>query len=107
MELINETMFQHAHVKASLKAGRRLPPGRKRAAYTKMVMGLLYLGAFVVLGGKYNYSVALTDEFARMPLLKRWVKWNVICHNTHAILASSSSSWVVRLNVPNIMPSGL
>jgi lysophospholipid acyltransferase len=74
MELINETMFQHAHVKATLKAGRRLPPGRKRAAYTKMVMGLIYLGAFVVLGGKYNYSVSLTDEFARMPLLKRYVE---------------------------------
>lgn len=71
MELINETTFQHAHVKATLKAGRRLPPGRKRAAYTKMVMGLIYLGAFVVLGGKYNYSISLTDEFARMPLLKR------------------------------------
>ena len=74
MELINETMFQHAHVKDTLKAGHRLPAGRKRAAYTKMVMGLIYLGAFVVLGGKYNYSISLTDEFAKMPLLKRYVR---------------------------------
>ena len=71
MELINETMFQHAHVKASLKEGRRLPPGRKRAAYTKMVMGLLYLGTFVFLGGKWNYTVSLTDDFMKMSLLKR------------------------------------
>lgn len=73
MELINETMFQHAHVKATLKEGRRLPPGRKRAAYTKMFMGLFYLAAFVLLGGKYNFSVALKPEFALMPLWKRFV----------------------------------
>ena len=30
-------------------------------AYTKMVMGLIYFGAFVVLGGKYNNSISLTD----------------------------------------------
>ncbi|KAF8960202.1 endoplasmic reticulum protein [Flammula alnicola] len=71
MELINETMFQHAHVKATLKAGRRLPPGRKRAAYSKMFMGLVYLGAFVVFGGKYNYAVSLKDDFVKMSLLKR------------------------------------
>ena len=72
MELINETMFQHAHVKATLKVGHRLLAGHKRAAYTKMIMGLIYL-AFVVLGGKYNYSISLTDEFAKMSLLKRCV----------------------------------
>ncbi|KAF5320661.1 hypothetical protein D9619_001199 [Psilocybe cf. subviscida] len=71
MELINETMFQHAHVKASLKEGRRLPPGRKRAAYTKMVMGLFYLGTFVFLGTKWNYTVSLTDDFMKNSLLKR------------------------------------
>lgn len=73
MELINETMFQHAHVKASLKDGHRLPAGRKRAAYSKMFMGLVYLGAFVLLGPKYNYSVALKDDFMKMSLLKRYV----------------------------------
>ena len=38
-----------------------------------MVMGLIYLSAFVVLGGKYNYSIksiSLMDKFARMLLLK-------------------------------------
>ncbi|KAH9483154.1 Lysophospholipid acyltransferase [Psilocybe cubensis] len=71
MELINETMFQHAHVKAALKDGHRLPPGRKRAAYTKMFMGLVYLGAFVLLGPTYNFSVALKPGFTDMPLWKR------------------------------------
>ena len=36
MELINETTFQNGQVKAKVKPGRRLPPGRKHAAYTKM-----------------------------------------------------------------------
>ena len=71
MEVINETMFQHAHVKATLKAGRTVPPGRKRAAYSKMIMGLLFLGVFVVLGPKYSYRYALKPEFARKSLLHR------------------------------------
>ncbi|KAF8164820.1 endoplasmic reticulum protein [Crassisporium funariophilum] len=71
MELINETAFQHAHIKAKVKPGRRLPPGRKRAAYTKMLLGLIYLGAFVLYGGKYNYSVALDPAFELQPLWKR------------------------------------
>ena len=73
MELINETTFQNALVKAKVKAGRRLPPGRKRAAYTKMFLGLVYLGAFVFYGGKYNYQVALKPEFMKNSLLKRYV----------------------------------
>ncbi|TFK43038.1 MBOAT, membrane-bound O-acyltransferase family-domain-containing protein [Crucibulum laeve] len=68
-ELIAESAFQDEAVKAKLT--RRLPAGRKRAAYTRMVLGLLYLGAFVVLGGKYNYAAALTPEFAKKSLLYR------------------------------------
>ncbi|KAF9563341.1 endoplasmic reticulum protein [Agrocybe pediades] len=71
MDLINETMFKDANVKATIKSGRRLPPGRKRAAYTKMFMGLFYLAAFVLLGGQYNFGVALNAKFMQMPLWKR------------------------------------
>ena len=73
MELINETTFQNAQVKAKVKPGRRLPPGRKRAAYTKMSFGLVYLGAFVLYSGKYNYQVALKAEFMKHSLLMRYV----------------------------------
>jgi len=73
MDLINETPFQHAQVKALIKAGRRLPPGRKRAAFTKMFMGLFFLGVFVLYGGKYNFSVALSPEFAKKSFLERSV----------------------------------
>ena len=73
MELINETTFQNALVKSKVKPGRRLPPGRKRAAYTKMFFGLVYLSAFMLYGGKYNYRVALKPEFMKHSLLMRFV----------------------------------
>jgi lysophospholipid acyltransferase len=73
MELINETTFQNSQVKAKVKPGRRLPPGRKRAAYTKMLFGLMYLGVFVLYRGKYNYQVALKPEFMKHSLLVRYV----------------------------------
>lgn len=73
MDLINETVFQAEHVKSKTKAGRRLPSGRKRTAYTKMLMGLIYLGLFVVLGGTYNFAAALTPSFAKKSLLTRIV----------------------------------
>jgi lysophospholipid acyltransferase len=71
MEVINESMFQHANVKATIKAGRTVPAGRKRAAYTKMIMGLVFLGIFVVLGPTYNFTIALTPEFAKKSLIAR------------------------------------
>jgi lysophospholipid acyltransferase len=71
MEVINETMFQHAHVKATFKAGRTVPPGRKRAAYTKMTLGLLFLGTFVLFGPTYNFAVSLKPEFAKKSLVRR------------------------------------
>ena len=72
MEVINETMFQHANVKATLKAGRNVPPGRKRAAYTKMVMGLFFLGMFVVFGPTYGYTISLKPDFVEKSLLHRY-----------------------------------
>ena len=73
MDLINETTFENAEIKSKVKPGRRLPPGRKRAAYTKMLSGFVYLGAFVFYSGKYNYQVALKPEFMKHSLLMRYV----------------------------------
>ena len=67
MELVNETAFQNALVKAKAK------PGRIRAAYTRMFFGLVYLVAFVLYNGKYNYRVALKPEFMKHSLLMRYV----------------------------------
>ena len=72
MELINETPFRNVQVKARVKPGRHLPPGRVRAAYTKLFFGLVYLVAFVLYNGKYNYRVALKPEFMKHSLLMRF-----------------------------------
>ena len=71
--LINEAPFQHAQVKAPISTGRRLPPGRKRAAFTKLFMGIFFLGVFTLYGKKYNFSVALNPDFAKKSLLQRSV----------------------------------
>lgn len=72
-DLIGEVMFEDPQAKAKAKAGRKLPPGRKRVAYFKMFMGLVYLGLFVVCGGKLNYATALTPWFAGQPLIMRYL----------------------------------
>lgn len=64
--LITESSF-----KGNNKSTRRLPSGRKRVAYFKMFMGFVYLGIFVVFGGQYNFSSALTPWFAEQGMFTR------------------------------------
>lgn len=66
--LIDETMFKDVKVDGQ----RRVPKGRKRVAYLKLVLGLAYLGAFVVLGGKFNFNVATTPWFLTLSLPARF-----------------------------------
>ncbi|KXN91169.1 Lysophospholipid acyltransferase [Leucoagaricus sp. SymC.cos] len=76
-DLVNETVFKQPSIKSQHNSGRMLPPGRKRAAYTRMIMGLAYLGAFVFLGGTYNFSAALKPEFAEMSFVKRFLLFQI------------------------------
>lgn len=77
MNLIDCTTFktlekeEDARMKAAKIPGRLIPKGRKRVAYRKMLVGLVYLGLYVVLGGQYNYSIALQDWFVQKSLLYR------------------------------------
>ena len=77
MNLVDCTTFkalekaEDERAKAVRVPGRLIPRGRKRVAYRKMVVGLVYLGLFVVFGGKYNYSVALQEWFPRKNLFYR------------------------------------
>lgn len=74
MDLIDGTRFkalekaEDEKFKAVSIPGRLVPRGRKRVAYRKMVMGLIYLGLFVVLGGQYNFGIAVQDWFAERSL---------------------------------------
>ncbi|KAF9443690.1 endoplasmic reticulum protein [Macrolepiota fuliginosa MF-IS2] len=72
-ELVHETIFKDPSVKGKHTSGRMLPPGRKRAAYTRMILGLLYLGAFVVVGSTYNFAAANNPEFAQLPYWRRFL----------------------------------
>ncbi|KIY71758.1 endoplasmic reticulum protein [Cylindrobasidium torrendii FP15055 ss-10] len=69
MELITERLYDNLPVKDNVT--RKLPKGRKRVAYSKMVLGLMFLGGYVLLATKYNYRVTLQPAFAKMPLLQR------------------------------------
>lgn len=79
MDLIDGTLFKalekadEAKRSAATIPGRLVPRGRKRVAYRKMLMGLVYLGLFVVLGGQYNYSIAVADSFTERSLFYRYV----------------------------------
>ena len=69
--LVDESLFAAADGRT--KPGRAIPLGRKRVAYRKMVLGLVFLGLFVVFGGSCNYAVALTPWFASKGLVNRCV----------------------------------
>ncbi|KAJ7229056.1 endoplasmic reticulum protein [Mycena pura] len=69
MDLINETKFKNLVLKG--KGGRNVPSGRKRAAYRKMLAGLVYLGVFVGFSSSWNYSISLTPWFVQQSLLFR------------------------------------
>ena len=71
--LVDESLFKSAGGKT--KPGRAIPLGRKRVAYYKMLSGLVYLGLFVVLGGSFNYGVALTPWFTTKNLIYRSVSF--------------------------------
>jgi lysophospholipid acyltransferase len=77
MSLIDESMFKsnnaNGNVPGGTKSGRKVPKGRKRVAYRKMILGLLFLGLFVTLGGSFNYGVAIQPWFAARSILYRYV----------------------------------
>jgi lysophospholipid acyltransferase len=77
-KLVGEVMFDDPSVKLKAQQGRKLPLGRKRVAYMRMFMGLLYLGLFVVFGATHNFSAALEPWFAKKNILIRYA--NPSCH---------------------------
>jgi lysophospholipid acyltransferase len=77
--LVEETVFKNAAASGKELKGGRIPAGRKRAAYMKLVTGLAFLGAFVLFGPKFNYTVALQSWFKEKPYLYR----SVVVHASH------------------------
>ncbi|KZW04179.1 MBOAT-domain-containing protein [Exidia glandulosa HHB12029] len=56
----------------AIHGNRRMPRGRKRAAYRQMLLGLGSLGAFVVMNPLYSAELLLDPWFARQPLWYRF-----------------------------------
>jgi lysophospholipid acyltransferase len=48
-----------------------MPIGRKRVAYRKLILGLIFLGAYVSLYGSYNFARSLEPSFKTKSLLTR------------------------------------
>ena len=72
MALVHETIYKNVDSSGKTLKNMRVPSGRKRAAYTKLLTGLSFLGAFVVLGPKFNYGILLQPWFKAKPLLYRY-----------------------------------
>ena len=78
MKLVDGSLFKltdkaDAQSKSWFSGRRMVPNGRKRVAYWKMLMGLIFLGLFVVFGGNSSFSASLSDEFLKKSLLTRSV----------------------------------
>ena len=75
--LVTEKLFKsatpprHLH-DPSFVPKRLLPSGRKRVGYFKLVTGLVYLGLFVTLYGRFNYTETLKPWFGRITLAERY-----------------------------------
>lgn len=76
MSLIDESIFKSTAANGNVhdtKSARKVPRGRKRVAYRKMIMGLIFLGLFVTLGGSFNYGMATKSWFTARSLTYRYV----------------------------------
>ncbi|KAJ3485015.1 hypothetical protein NLI96_g5245 [Meripilus lineatus] len=76
MKLVDGSLFKltdkaDAQSKSWFSGRRMVPNGRKRVAYWKMLMGLIFLGLFVVFGGNSSFSASLGGEFLKKSLLTR------------------------------------
>lgn len=72
--LVTERLFKSAtpkHQDPSFVPKRLLPSGRKRVGYLKLVIGLVYLGLFVLLNGKFSFAETLKPWFGRITFAER------------------------------------
>ncbi|CCM03379.1 uncharacterized protein FIBRA_05509 [Fibroporia radiculosa] len=72
--LVNGSLFQSLEQETE-NAGRfrktLVPKGRKRVAYSKMLIGLAFLGSYVTFAGSFNLGVTIEDWFVQRSLLYR------------------------------------
>ncbi|KAG9015485.1 lysophospholipid acyltransferase [Tulasnella sp. JGI-2019a] len=68
MALINETAFEKFRTEDKQS---RIPSGRRRVAFQKLIFGLAGIGFYAVYGGKFGYEVMLKEGWAQNPIWYR------------------------------------
>lgn len=53
------------------KRRKLIPKGRKRVAYRRMMLGLMFLGLYVFFSGSFSFAVTIQAWFAQKSILYR------------------------------------
>ena len=80
-QLVSGTLFApdpNAVVKSERK---RVPEGRKRVAYTKLLLALVFLGLYAVVGASLDYDLVLEPAFMKKSFFGRCVGLYCLCRN--------------------------
>lgn len=77
MRLVDGSLFKltdkaDAQSKSRFSGRRLVPNGRKRVAYRKMLLGLAFLGIFVVFGGGHTFAASIQDSFVNRGIISRF-----------------------------------
>ncbi|KAG9014403.1 lysophospholipid acyltransferase [Tulasnella sp. 427] len=77
MALIDETLYEGA-APASPNSSKRVPVGRKRVAYQKLVLGVSCIAFYALYGGQFNYAVTAADWYVTKPFWYRFLYTQVM-----------------------------
>lgn len=113
--LVSEKLFSSIeapeHLKEQLaesRSKRAVPPGRKRVAYVKMMIGLGFLGLYVFFFPKFNFMETIETWFLRKGLLERWgIHQAIVCMTLMSLQGLHITKSLDSLRGPNTMQSGL
>jgi len=105
-DLVHHSLFKNPDVLSKLPPGASLPPGRKTAAYLRMLKGLFYLAVFALFGSTWSWSTIFGPQFRHMPFIHRSAP---LVHQgipRSPFAASSSTKFMVPSSVANTTLSG-
>ncbi|KAG8895989.1 lysophospholipid acyltransferase [Tulasnella sp. 403] len=71
MALVNETVYGAAANGNTKRSSKRVPSGRKRVAYRKLLTGVACLGMYAVYDGKFSYQLMLQSSWMTKPFWYR------------------------------------
>jgi hypothetical protein len=109
-QLVSGALFApnpNAVVKSERK---RVPDGRKRVAYTKLLLGLFFLGLYAVGGTNLDYDRVVEPAFMEKSYFSRCVAVYCFCRNAMVLIWNLLGSCLYRpldsRHAPNTMVFG-